>query len=91
MRQLHSEAVAGHGANSPRLLDHLFDRPLVNVSSVAATLGVSWPIASKLIGQFEERGLLQETTGQRRNRVFRYGPYLELFQDEESPKAPQNG
>ena len=87
MRQLHCEAVAGLGVNALRLLDHLYDRPLVNVGSVAATLGVSWPTAGKLIGQFEKRGLLQEITGHRRNRIFRYGPYLALFQDDESQKA----
>jgi len=87
MRQLHRGAVAGHGVNALRLLDHLYDRPLVNVSSVAATLGVSWPTAGKLIGQLEKRDLLQEITGQRRNRIFRYGPYLALFQDTEGPKA----
>jgi ribosomal protein S25 len=57
----------------------------VNVASVAASLGVSWPTAGKLIAQFEARGLLQEITGHRRNRIFRYGPYLALFQDDESP------
>ena len=87
MRQLHREAVSGLGVNALRLLDLLYDRPLVNVSSVAASLGVSWPTASKLIGQFEKQGFLQEITGQRRNRIFRYGPYLALFQDTESPKA----
>ncbi len=87
MRQLHREAVAALGANALRLLDHLYDRPLVNVNSVATTLGVSWPTAGKLIGQFEERALLQEITGHRRNRIFRYGPYLEMFQDDESPTA----
>ncbi len=87
LRQLHRGAVAELGVNALRLLDHLYDRPLVNVSSVAATLGVSWPTAAKLIGQFEKRDLLQEITGQRRNRIFRYGPYLALFQDAESPKA----
>ena len=30
---------------------------------------------------------VQEITGRRRNRIFRYGPYLALFQDDESPKA----
>lgn len=87
MRQLHREAVAGVGVNGLRLLDHLYDRPLVNVGSVAATLDVSWPTAGRLIGQLETRGLLREITGQRRNRIFRYGPYLALFQDDESPKA----
>jgi Fic family protein len=87
LRQVHRNAVAGLGVNALRLLDHLYDRPLVNVGSVAATVGVSWPTAGKLIGQLEERGFLQEITGQRRNRMFRYGPYLALFQDDESPKA----
>ncbi|MHB8399047.1 MAG: Fic family protein [Candidatus Limnocylindrales bacterium] len=87
MRQMHREVAAGLGVNALRLLDHLYDRPLVNVGSVAATLGVSWPTAGKLIGQLEERGLLQETTGHRRNRIFRYGPYLALFEDDDSPKA----
>ena len=32
-------------------------------------------------------GPIQEITGQRRNRILRYGPYLALFQDTESPKA----
>jgi Fic family protein len=87
MRQLHGGAMAGLGVNAPRLLDHLYDRPLVNVGSVADTLGVSWPTAGKLIGQFEQQGILQEITGRRRNRIFRYGPYLALFQDAESPSA----
>jgi Fic family protein len=85
MRQAHRDGVAGLGVNALRLLDHLYDRPLVNVGSVAASLGVSWPTAGKLITQLEARGLLQEITGQRRNRVFRYGPYLALFQDDEGP------
>ena len=89
MRQLHRGVVAPRGVNALRLLDHLFDRPLVNVSSVAATLGVSWPTAAKLIGQLEHEGLVQEVTGQRRNRVFRYGPYLALFQDAEGPQATE--
>ena len=87
MRQTHREVTAGLGVNALRLLDHLYDRPLVNVGSVAATLDVSWPTAGKLIGQFGDRGLLQETTGHRRNRIFRYGPYLALFEDDESAKA----
>jgi Fic family protein len=83
MRRAHRDAVEGLGVNALRILDHLYERPLVNVGSVAATLGVSWPTAGKLIGQFEERGFLQEITGNRRNRLFRYGPYLALFQDDE--------
>ena len=53
------------------------------MNSVATALDVSWPTAGNLIRRFEDQGILQEITGQRRNRVFRYGPYLALFQDAE--------
>jgi hypothetical protein len=33
------------------------------------------------VGRFADLGLLQETTGGRRSRVFRYGPYMSLFID----------
>ena len=56
---------------------------LVNVNSVAEALRVSWPTANKLVQQFEGAGLLSETTGQKRNRVYRYDPYLALFAESE--------
>lgn len=91
MRQLHREAVGGHGVNGLRLLDLLYDRPMVNVGTVAAALGVSWPTAAKLIGLLERQDILQEITGQRRNRIFRYGPYLALFKEAGSRNADEDG
>ena len=81
LREAHRSEVQHLGPNATMMLDQLYQRPVVNVSSVQHALGVSWPTANKLIRQFSDRGLLAETTGQRRNRVFRYGPYLALFQE----------
>ncbi len=89
LRERDREAVGALGASAFRLLDLLYDRPLVNVNSVATALNVSWPTADKLIRRFEDQGILQEITGQRRNRVFRYGPYLALFQDAEGTMDPR--
>jgi Fic family protein len=76
----HHRALTGDlGTNGSRLLDHLFAQPLVNVKSVGSALGVSWPTANKLAQAFAERGILDEATGFRRNRVFRYSPFLALF------------
>lgn len=80
MRELHRAMVLGlTGANGGRLLDLLFMRPIVNVNLIAETLGIAFATANGLVSQFEAHGFLQETTGGRRNRVFRYSPYLELF------------
>jgi len=67
--------------NGLTLLSHLFRRPLVNINLVASLLGSTFPTASRLVSSFEEMGLLHEITGQKRSRMFRYEPYLALFDD----------
>jgi cell filamentation protein, protein adenylyltransferase len=73
------------GSKGLLLLSMLFRRPLVNVSTVSHTLDVTFPTANRLVARFEELGLLREITGQRRSRLFRYEPYLRLFDDPASP------
>jgi hypothetical protein len=53
--------------------------PIVNVNFVSSGIGVTFATANKLIGRFEDLGLVREITGQRRSRRFRYEPYLRLF------------
>jgi Fic family protein len=76
------------GTNGLKLLSVLFQRPLVNVNLVADVVDVTFPTANRLVGKFEELGILREVTGQRRSRMFRYEPYLRLF-DEPAPPAEQ--
>ena len=41
------------------------------------------------VEQFEEAGILRETTGYQRNRRYRYDPYLSLFESPDfAPFAP---
>jgi Fic family protein len=61
------------------LLEQLFFRPIVNVNTVMSITGLSVARANTLVAEFERIGLLHETTGRRRNRVFSYQPYLSLF------------
>ncbi len=70
--------VTGH---APRLVDLLFQRPIVNVNLIKDELGVAFVTANKLVAQFEEAALLQKVAGVRRNRRYRYTPYLALFEE----------
>jgi Fic family protein len=77
--------VAGLASAAPLLLiDALFDRPLINVNVAREILGMSYVSANNIIGRFCELGVLTEVTGGRRNRLYRFQRYLELFdhQDE---------
>ncbi|MBI2908438.1 MAG: Fic family protein [Chloroflexi bacterium] len=71
------------GLNGLRLLDVLFERPLVNVKLVMKHLKVAFVTANKLVEQFESLGLVKETSGGQRNRRYRYTPYLDLLTEPE--------
>ncbi|MBU0716307.1 MAG: Fic family protein [Verrucomicrobia bacterium] len=65
-----------------RFLDYLFEHPLISVKMVQTHLDCSYVKANNLVLQFEKLGLLGETTGHRRNRRYRFKPYLDLFYTE---------
>lgn len=69
------------GPNGLKLLSAMFHQPLMNVRTAAEALGVTFATANKLVGRFEDLGLLREMTGQQRSRLFRYEPYLRLLDD----------
>jgi Fic family protein len=78
-RQLISDKLAGRAALGMKLLDYLFEQPLVSVALVEKQLECSFVTANKLVEQLEELKVLRETTGWQRNRRYRYDPYLALF------------
>ncbi|MBS1861438.1 MAG: Fic family protein [Actinobacteria bacterium] len=87
LRENHRTAIIerGLGENSLRLLSELFRRPLLNVNLAAEALGTTYPTASRLVSGFEELGILEEITGRKRSRIYRYEPYVSLFDDAPVP------
>lgn len=83
MREAHRALIQGHGAGIRELslLDFLFQRPLVNVGLIVDTMNVAPMTANRMLGRLVDLGLIDEITGWQRNRVFRYTPYWELFQE----------
>lgn len=80
LREEHHQRVGDAcGGNGLRLLAALFETPVVTARIVQERLGCAHGTASSLASRFEELGLLRETTGQQRNRRYRYEPYLKLF------------
>ena len=63
-----------------QLLDYLYKMPLVRVKTVEKISGLKNPNALALVSKFIKLGILKETTGQKRNRVFSYQNYINLFE-----------
>ena len=63
------------------LHNHLLMQPLVEIKEVQKVCSLSPKSAGDLVKLYEKHGLLKEFTGNFRNRIFMYKPYLSLFED----------
>lgn len=75
----------GNIPDGTALFELLFYHPLFNVHSVEKHLGCSYPKANKLVSELVQLGFAKEATGGQRNRIFRFKPYLDLFESSSSP------
>ncbi|RIK62413.1 MAG: cell filamentation protein Fic [Planctomycetota bacterium] len=76
--------LAHEGATIPaiRLFDHLPTHPMITLAKAIGLLKTSKPTASKAISALTDTGVLRETTGRQRDRVYAYHAYLrELTRD----------
>lgn len=71
--------VAGNGQ---KVLEALFERPIVSTADVMGITGTTHAAANNLVRRLEDLGILIEITGYTRNRRYRYDPYVRLFADE---------
>ncbi len=61
------------------LLQYLYSQPITDMQSIAVALNVSITTVSRLINDFLHLEILIEQTGYKRNRVFAFEQYLNLF------------
>lgn len=89
LREQHRLAITerlGRGAaNGHRVLEALFDRPILSVADAVALTGTTYAAANTLIRRLVDLEVLKEMTGHARNRRFRYEPYVNLFANEQPP------
>ncbi len=61
------------------LMRALYQNPMVSIKSVAQLIQAQTNTAAALIDDFVKLGILQEFTGQKRNRLFVFEKYVRLF------------
>jgi len=76
-----TERLGRAAANGQRVMDRLFDHPIVNVATVREWLDLTPAGANQIVSRLEGIGLLREITGYARNRRFVFEPYLRLFDE----------
>ena len=64
-----------------RLLNFLYERPIINAAKTSEVLGITATSANALLKDFEKLGILRNMTGyQKRNRMFIFHDYFDAFQ-----------
>jgi Fic family protein len=76
-----TERLGRAAGNGHRIMDRLFDHPIVSVATVRDWLDVTPAAAHNLVNRLVDIGLLKEITGHARNRRFRFDPYLKMFEE----------
>ena len=82
LKQEMDAIVVGFGKkahNASKLLDYLYQRPIISISDIIEPLEVSKPTANSLVKEFEEKGILKEITGYERNKLFAFDRYLSIY------------
>ncbi len=92
LREEHRSAITtrlGRAAgNGHKVLEALFERPIVSVHDVQARIGMTYAAANNLVARLAGLGILEEVTGHARNRRFRYSPYVRLFSSDDHGDRP---
>ncbi|MFW6124526.1 MAG: Fic family protein [Pirellulales bacterium] len=76
--------LAGDSAtlSALRLLEQLPTRPVLTLATAMELLETTKPTAGKAISVLENAGVLRETTGKQRDRVYAYHAYLRVLTEE---------
>ena len=67
------------------MLDLLAQQPVITIRYASARLGATPTTVGRVLDQMMMRGIVEEVTGRRRDRVYRYSPFLGVLADDPDP------
>ena len=62
-----------------KLINQLYKQPIIDSKDVTINLEIHTSTANRLIKDFENLGILRELTGYKRNRIYAFTDYINLF------------
>lgn len=73
------QSLGSRSVPALKIMDYLYQKPVIVVSKAIELTGLSAPTAYKLITELETLGILRELTGGKRKKIYIFDKYLNLF------------
>jgi Fic family protein len=73
------QTLGSRSSNAQLIINHLFQRPIIDAQSAKQLTGLSLPSVYKVIEDMEKLGILTEITGAKRGKIYSFGDYTNLF------------
>jgi len=80
-----AQALGRSSSAALRVLTAMRERPIITLPEVVQRTGMTFPTASKGMSALASLDVAKEFTGQRRNRIFAYDPYLAILAEGTEP------
>jgi Fic family protein len=85
--RLKIERIGRAAASAIRVHQLLQTKPVITIPAAAGLLSVSQPTVTKALDVMNELGIVRETTGRQRGRIFVYERYLKILSEGTEPLA----
>jgi Fic family protein len=79
------EGLGRPAASALRVHQYLQSKPILSVPSAVDALNLTAPTVRKSVGHLMDLGLVRETTGKQRDRLFVYSGYLDILNQGTEP------
>jgi Fic family protein len=73
------QTLGSRASNAQKVINYLYQRPMVDAAKVAKVAEISPASAYKLIVDLEQFGILKEITGGKRGKHYMFASYVQLF------------
>lgn len=73
------QTLGSRSHNAQLIINHLFQRPIIDAQKVKELTNLSFPSVYKLIDELEKLEILTEITGAKRGKIYLFREYTKLF------------
>jgi len=73
------QTLGSRSKNAQLIVNYLFQRPILDANKVKKLTNLSSPSVYKLIDDLESLGIIKETTGAKRGKIYMFREYTKLF------------